>query len=98
MGEIGPGPQKLKSAGLGENFKGDAETADKLIEVRTVPEKGKLLERVGRKITGLKPKGQGSGIAEEDQPFGGLGEPHRKAISVSSGLREARERPTGSRG
>jgi hypothetical protein len=48
-----------------------------------VPEKGKLLERAGRKITGLKPYGQGSGIAEEDQPFGELGEPHRKANAVS---------------
>jgi hypothetical protein len=55
MREIGPGAQKLKSAGLGENFKGAAETADKLIEVRTVPEKGKLPERAGRKITGLQP-------------------------------------------
>jgi hypothetical protein len=66
--------------------------------MRTVPEKGKLLERVGRKITGLKPLGQGSGIAEEDRAFGGLGEPHRKARSVTHGTRKARERLTGSQG
>jgi hypothetical protein len=84
-----PGPEKIKD---GE------ETADKQIEVRTVTEKGKLLERAGRKITGLKPFGQGSGIAEVDRPFGELGVPNRKAGSVAHGTREARERPTGGQG
>jgi hypothetical protein len=44
--------------------------------VNQVTEKGKLLERAGRKITGLKPPGQGSGIAEVSRSFGELGEIH----------------------
>jgi hypothetical protein len=67
MEGIGRGRQKLKSAGPTENFKEVEETDDKLSVVRMVPEKGKLLERAGRKITGLQPLGQGSGIAEEDR-------------------------------
>jgi len=55
MEDIGPGAVKLKSAGARKKFKDREETDDKLIVVRTVPEKGKLLERAGRKITGLKP-------------------------------------------
>jgi hypothetical protein len=98
MEEIGPDSQKLKLANLRENFKDDEETADKLIEVRTVPEKGKLLERAGRKITGLKPEGQGSGIAEEDHPLVNSVNHYRKARSIPSGLREARERPTSGQG
>jgi hypothetical protein len=68
------------------------------LKLRTVPEKGKLLERAGRKITGLKPCGQGSGIAEEDHPLVNSENPHRKARSVALGTRKARERLTGSQG
>lgn len=68
------------------------------MKLRKVPEKGKLLERAGRKITGLKPLGQGSGIAEEDHPLVNSENPHRKARSVALGTRKARERLTGSQG
>jgi hypothetical protein len=59
-------------------------------EARRPPRKANYSERVGRKVTGLKPSGQGSGIAEVDTrknyaqvpmilgPFyGELGEPEK---------------------
>ena len=77
-------------------FKAGKETADKLIEANQVTEKGKLLERAGRKITGLKPLGHGSGVAEVSRSFGELGEIHRRSDRFLRS-REVRERPTGNR-
>ncbi len=57
---------------------------------REATEKGKLIERSGRKVTGLQPAGQGSGTAEVDRSFGELGWPDRRAGSVSPGPREGK--------
>ena len=64
-----------------------------------VPEKGKLLERAGRKITGLQPLGQGSGIAEEDHPLVNSENPTQQESQIGFPRPQGvRERPTGGQG
>jgi hypothetical protein len=62
----------------------------------TVTEKGKLLERAGRKITSLQPQGHGRGISEVSRSFGELGELNGEAGSVARN-RQMRERLPGNR-
>jgi len=81
MEKIGPGEEKLKLPGLEKKILKPVVKVP--ISRVTVTEKGKLLERAGRKITGLQPQGHGRGISEVSRSFGELGELNGKAGSVS---------------